>query len=654
MFLSMTASLGFSLITVLSAQETPENSNRHPLDPLTADEYSTVVAALSQDTLLGAAGLYPLITLREPPKQDVLSWRPGDPVSRRAFVIAKTRERTYEAVVDASTGTVLSWEGVEGVEPSVLLSDEWWFAHRKTLGDKRVRAALAERGITRLQDVVCLPHTVGYYGSEGKEGRRLVNILCYDAAGVENFWGRPIEGLITVLDLRRGEVIEVIDTGSVPMPKGPVDFDGESLVPHAPSRIGRTEPAGSNAKIDGQQVTWRNWRFHFRLDPRVGLIVSTARFRDDNRWRSVLYAGSVSELFVPYMHPGVGWYFRTYLDAGDYGLGKLAVELEEELDCPRNAQFFSAIIPDDWGDPSEKQRAVCLFERYVGDVAWRHYDARTDRSEVRRSTELVLRAVSAIGNYDYTFDWIFRLDGSVKVAVGTSGIPQIKAIRRQNAAVDPAGTELAHGRMIAGHSLAVHHDHFFSYRLDLDVDGRDNTLLVERLRTTAPDGDSPRKSIWTLLAEEAATEEGGKLRIRLEAPAQWRVVNPSVAGPLGYPVSYELKPGANAVSMLHPDEWPQRRAGFTDFHLWVTPYEPAEQYAAGRYTNQSRGDDGLRRWTAKDRPIKNTDIVLWYTLGFHHIVRAEDWPVQPTSWSGFELRPFDFFEHNPMLQRSAP
>ena len=48
----------------------------------------------------------------------------------------------------------------------------------------------------------------------------------------------------------------------------------------------------------------------------------------------------------------------------------------------------------------------------------------------------------------------------------------------------------------------------------------------------------------------------------MEHPALWRVVNPNVIGPLGYPVGYEIAPGHNAVSLMSDEDYPQRRAGF--------------------------------------------------------------------------------------------
>jgi len=63
----------------------------------------------------------------------------------------------------------------------------------------------------------------------------------------------------------------------------------------------------------------------------------------------------------------------------------------------------------------------------------------------------------------------------------------------------------------------------------------------------------------------------------------------------------------------------------------------------------SERDTGLPRWTAQDRPIENTDVVLWYVFGIHHITRPEDWPVMPCDSVSFWLKPFGFFDRNPAL-----
>ena len=83
--------------------------------------------------------------------------------------------------------------------------------------------------------------------------------------------------------------------------------------------------------------------------------------------------------------------------------------------------------------------------------------------------------------------------------------------------------------------------------------------------------------------------------------------------------------------------------------MWATPYDPAERFAAGDYVAQNPGADGLPRYTAGNRSLDNADLVVWYTLGAHHVVRPEDWPVMPVTKVGFHLKPFGFFDGNPML-----
>jgi primary-amine oxidase len=98
-----------------------------------------------------------------------------------------------------------------------------------------------------------------------------------------------------------------------------------------------------------------------------------------------------------------------------------------------------------------------------------------------------------------------------------------------------------------------------------------------------------------------------------------------------------------------PQSMVARRATFMMRQLWVTAYHPDEIFAAGRYPNQSGGGDGLPAWTAADRPLVDTDIVVWHSFGLHHIPRPEDFPVQPVITAGFALHPTGFFDENPAL-----
>jgi primary-amine oxidase len=254
-----------------------------------------------------------------------------------------------------------------------------------------------------------------------------------------------------------------------------------------------------------------------------------------------------------------------------------------------------------------------------------------------------------VGNYDYGIDWTFLQNGSIKVSVAATGIMAVKAVKSRTAVEDKDGKDGAYGRFVAENTVAVNHDHFFSFRLDLDVDGQANSFVKDELKLQELPAEHPRKSIWVAKSQVAATESDAQLHMMMEKPAAWRVVNPSVRGPFGYPVSYQIQPGHNAISLLLPEDYPRRRASFIDHHLWATPYRDDERYAAGDYPTQSRGGGGLAEWTKQNRAIENTDIVVWYTMGFHHLPRTEDWPVMPTAWHEFEIKPFDFFGRNPAL-----
>jgi primary-amine oxidase len=488
---------------------------------------------------------------------------------------------------------------------------------------------------------------VAYRAIPEQAERRIGFGSCSRTHGTYHSWGRSIEGLTFQVDVTAKKVTSIADTEVVPVPTSEQNYEE---IPDSPrpytTPIATSQPMGPGFRIERGDISWQNWRFRVRLDPRVGVVLNLVRVLDQGRSRSVLYEASLSELFVPYMDPGNGWNNRAFIDSGEYfaGVGFLK-PLRPGLDCPATATWFDGFTVSEDGAPRLTSRLACLFERASENPAWRHLQG----AEVygRPTRELVLRSAAVVGNYDYLLDWRFQPDGTITVAVGATGVIETKSTTLKAAHDDHLMPQT--GQLVAENVLGVNHDHFFSYRLDFDVDGTANSFMLSRLVPQRLDDDPMRRSIWVNQPYVAQREKDAILDIRLDQPSMWMFMNPSVKGSLNYPVAYEVMPGATAKSILSADDPAQKVGAFSEHQFWVTPYAADERYAAGTYPTGSQGDDGLATWTKANRNIANTDIVGWYTLGFHHVTRAEDWPVMPTMWHEFMIRPFHFFQKNPVL-----
>jgi len=297
---------------------------------------------------------------------------------------------------------------------------------------------------------------------------------------------------------------------------------------------------------------------------------------------------------------------------------------------------------DHLGRPITVPRAIALYER-DGGILWRHANLS------RRARQLVVSAYSTIDNYDYQFNWILSQDGMIEGEVVLSGVMNVSGSGRQRDTAHVDGHE-SFGHLVAPGINAPNHQHFFSYRLDLDVDGAANTVYSMETRAAQR---NPKGEHFAMVERPLSTEREAMTDVSFAAMRAWRVVNTREINSLGQFTGYTLSPGAATPAFALATSEPMRTAGFIAHQLWVTPYSPDELYAAGEFQNLGRENDGLPTWTRANRPIANADVVLWYTLGITHIPRPEDWPYMPAHRGAFRLVPTSFFARNPTLDVPA-
>jgi primary-amine oxidase len=346
-------------------------------------------------------------------------------------------------------------------------------------------------------------------------------------------------------------------------------------------------------------------------------------------------------MVVPYGDPSPTQHRKNAFDQGEYGLGYLTNSLALGCDCLGEIRYLDVTLCDSAGKPYVIPNAICLHEEDDG-ILWKHIDFRTQHAEVRRSRRLVASFITTVGNYEYAFYWRFYQDGTIEHDIKLTGI-------MTTGTVGP-GRNAPYGQLLNDEGLySPIHQHFFNYRLDLDVNGQDNA--VYEVNTVAPpSGDeNPHGNAFRAVSTLLERETDARRVVHQASNRYWKIVNRTRRNRIGEPVAYRLVPQSGTLPYWAEDSYIARRAGFASKHLWVTPNDPTELYAGGTYPNQNPGPDGLPVWTERDRELVDRDVVVWYSFGSHHVPRLEDWPVMPAQHVGFKLEPCGFFDENPAL-----
>jgi primary-amine oxidase len=632
--------------------KTARAQSTHPLDPATADEYLAGREIMAAAGLLAGPVRFAYYGLEEPPKDEVLAGRAPDnresPKTAdrrlRAFLINTDTGESADVVVSLPGRRVVSARRLDprtdGQVP--IIESDFAAVDQIVKADPGWRAAMARRGLHDLSKIRACPITAGVFGVADDDRRRMVRVLAFVQPDEHALaWAHPVDGVAAYVDLIEKKVFKVTDEFELPVPAESGDYDDEAV--RGPYRttlqpIEITQPDGPSFTLDGYALRWQDWSMRIGFDAREGLSLHQISLYSGGRERPVIYRASIPEMVVPYGDPRFR-YWQAYFDTGEYLVGKWANSLELGCDCLGEVAYLDATVTDDSGQPRVIQNAICVHEEDFG-IGWKHTDIFNGSAASRRQRRLVVSYFSTVGNYDYGFYWYFYLDGTVECEIKTTGVLFTSAYPGGD---HPYATEVAPG---LGGPV---HQHLFSARLDMTVDGLANAVEEVDVsgRPIGPDnpyGNAIVQHVTRLTRESEAGRRADGARGRT-----WRIISTERKNRFGRPTSYTLYPEPTPVLLADPDSPLAARAGFAANHLWVTRYDPAQRYSAGDFVNQHPGGAGLPAFIAGDRDIDGADVVLWHTFGPTHVPRPEDWPVMPVSRCGFTLKPTGFFDRNPAL-----
>jgi primary-amine oxidase len=629
----------------------------HPLEPLSAGEHTAaaeIVRAhfIAENGLPDEALLFPFMALREPAKSVVRASTALFPRLAVVHVFHPPSNRLWIVTVNLLAARVTDLDlAPAGTQPAVA-------AEEYVVADEIVReygpwaAAMRARGLNP-DDVYVdvwapgdleLPAAVVASLPHGSRTRLLRALSFLRGASLDDFdpdspqnpYARPVEGVVVTIDMNQRRVVHMTDTL-----RRPVSRESGNAASRRtglkPMRV--VQPDGGGFEVDGRLVRWQNWQFYAVLHPREGLVLYDVRYQDGDRLRPIAYRLSLSEIYVPYGVPDENWSWRTAFDVGEYNLGMYAQSLEPNRDVPEHTHFFDAVFASDAGEPFDMPATIGMYERDNG-ILWTRTDPSNAERDTRGRRELVVTWNAWIGNYIYGFDWIFGMDGTIEVKVvltgatlnrGSNGEEEIGA---PLVGVDEQGTFVA----------APNHQHFFSFRLDLDVDGPRNMVSETNVRhIPTPGFRNAFGAVETVLATEGYRDADAA------QSRHWEVRSASEENAVGGHTAYAIESHHTATPLSSPLYEPLLRAAFASHAFWVTRFHDDELYAAGDFPNQGEAGAGLAEFVTPPQSVEDADVVVWHTIGITHVPRPEDYPVMPAETIGFKLMPHGFFDRNPAL-----
>lgn len=284
----------------------------------------------------------------------------------------------------------------------------------------------------------------------------------------------------------------------------------------------------------------------------------------------------------------------------------MANNLKLGCDCLGSIYYLSAMLSDDNGEPMPMPNVICVHEQDAG-IGFKHTNYRTGRAIVTRSRELVLQSIITVSNYEYILAFIFNQAGEMSYEVRATGI-------LSTAPIDD-GVDVPWGTVVHPGVLAAHHQHIFSLRLDPAIDGHENRVVYEEAHALPRHPETNPHGVGYITRETIVSHSSGH-NTDPERNRTFKIQNAGARNKVnGKPVAYKIVVPPFQKILADKESWHWKRAEFADNAVYVTKYQEGELWAGGKWTNQSRGGDGVRAWAGRGDVVKDEDLVVWVQFG---------------------------------------
>ena len=404
-----------------------------------------------------------------------------------------------------------------------------------------VIAALATRGITDMSLVLIEVWTYGRaVMPERYRDRRLGWCDVWHRASPNgNPYAHPVSGIKIIVDMNTMELLEIENDHDHGAPAVNAEYipgvwTGEPRTDLKPLHI--TQPEGVSFTLDGTELSWQNWTMRIGFNYREGPVIHQVSYDDHGTEREIAYRLSFSEMVVPYRDASFDHYRRTAFDIGEWGLGFMTTSLELGCDCLGEIVYLDAVLHDTKGEPYTIKNAICIHEEDNA-VLWKHVDQRTG-AEVRRMRRLVVSCHATVANYEYLVYWRFYQDGNIECEVRATGLMVTTPFAEQSG---PPAT----GAVVDELTYAPYHQHFLVARLDLDIDGNENTVVEVDSAALPVSADNPYGLAVVTRETPVRSESEAARDYNWPSQRTWKVVNPNRTNSVGGNVAYKLVPSAS-------------------------------------------------------------------------------------------------------------